>query len=268
MQTLGLYLIFGGFAGLLSGLFGIGGGVIIVPFLVWLFTAQGFSESLIMIMAVATSLATITLTSLSATYSHHRHGAIDWHTVARIGPGTAVGAVLGALIADWLPAHWFKLIFATFLLQVALRMLRKGPSQSESRSIPTLTGRPLTVAGTLIGALSSILGIGGGTLSLPFLTWSGYPLRQAIALSSACGFPIAVFGTASYIGLGWGTTGLPAWSVGFVYLPAFAGIIMTSMAFAPLGVRMAHRLPINGLRTLLAVALAIIGLRMLGQNLL
>ncbi|MFN5746011.1 MAG: sulfite exporter TauE/SafE family protein [Methylococcaceae bacterium] len=266
MQTLGLYLIFGGFAGVLSGLFGIGGGVIIVPFLVWLFAAQGFSESLIMIMAVATSLATITVTSIVATYAHHRHGALDWHTVARIGPGMAVGAVLGSIIADRLPAHWFKLIFAAFLLLVALRMLHKDHSQS--RSVATLTHGLLMVAGTLIGTLSSILGIGGGTLSLPFLAQSGYPLRQAIALSSACGFPIAVFGTASYIGLGWGATALPAWSVGFVYLPAFACITMTSMAFAPLGVRMAHQLPINRLRRLLAVVLAIIGLRMFSQSLL
>ena len=262
---LGLYLAFGCLAGILSGLFGIGGGVVIVPFLVGIFGQRGFPPDLIMIMAVATSLATIVVTSISAAYAHHRRGAVDWPTVWRLAPGILIGAVLGSVIADDLPTRWFKLIFASFLLYVAVRLLSE--SRNETPPAPLTSPWLFRLAGPLIGALSSILGIGGGTLSVPFLVRYGHGPRQAVAISSACGFPIALAGTTTYIALGWMKPGLPEWSTGYVYLPAFAAIILTSIPFAPLGATLAHRWPTRRLKTGLAIVVAIVGGKLLWQAL-
>lgn len=262
-EDLALYLGFGGLAGILSGMFGIGGGVVIVPFLVWLFAGRGFPPESIMVTAVATSLATIVVTSVSAVHAHHRRGAVDWATVLRLAPGILLGSVLGSVIADHLPVQWFKLIFALFLLYVAARLLLGSHHDGAHARTP---GRALfALAGVGIGALSALLGIGGGTLSVPFLLKCRYSIRQAVAISSACGFPIAVAGTSTYVVLGWHKASLPEWSFGYVYLPAFAGIILTSIPFAPLGARLAHRLPTTGLRRVFALLLALLGGRLLWQ---
>ena len=242
-------------------MFGIGGGVVIVPFLAWQFARQGFPPASIMIMAVATSLATIVITSISAVYAHHRLGAVHWRTVAALSPGILGGSVLGSIIADRMPVATLKLTFALFLLTVAIRMLTAG---QKSETAPWRPGPSLlSLAGLLIGALSAILGIGGGTLSVPFLSRLQFPMRAAVAISSACGFPIAVAGSASYIVLGWQSPLLPSGSLGYIYLPAFAGIVATSTAFAPLGAKLAHWLPTHHLKKLFALAILAIGSRML-----
>lgn len=258
-----LYLAFGSLAGILSGLFGIGGGVVIVPFLAWWFAERGFPAASIMVMAVATSLATIVVTSVSAVRAHHRRGAVDSNAVLRLVPGILAGSVLGSIIAHHLPVQWFKLIFALFLLYVALRMWFE-PKSGAGRGYDPGPAQ-LALAGGGIGAVSSILGIGGGTLSVPFLVKCRYPIRNAVAISSACGFPIAVAGTATYIGLAWHDASLPAGSFGYVYLPAFFGIILASMPFAPLGAHFAHRWPSRTLRKTFAVLLCIVGGKLLWQ---
>jgi uncharacterized membrane protein YfcA len=262
-EELALYLAFGGLAGLLSGLFGIGGGVVIVPFLAWFFSRRGFAADTIMITAVATSLATIVATSISAVYAHHRRGAVRWETVLRLAPGILLGSVAGSVIADHLPADGFKLVFALFLLYVAGRMFRTRKAATEWRRPPGAGF--LTAAGMAIGAVSSIVGIGGGTLSVPFLVKSRFCMRSAVATSSACGFPIAVAGSLTYVALGWGEPLLPEWSLGYIYLPAFAGIILTSIPFAPLGARLAHGLPTGGLKRIFALVLAAVGAKLLWQ---
>lgn len=262
-EELGLYLAFGSLAGVLSGLFGIGGGVVIVPFLVWFFSIRGFPPNSAMIMAVATSLATIVVTSVSAVYAHHRLGAVRWDTVSRLSPGILIGSVIGSIIADRLPAHWFKLIFALFLLYVAARLLIDVKTKSDQSRTPS--GWLYSAAGLGIGAVSSILGIGGGTLSVPFLVRCHFPIRNAVAISSACGFPIAVAGSLTYIALGWEKPVLPAWSLGYVYLPAFAGIVATSILFAPLGAELAHRLPTRKLRRMFAIVVLIVGVKLFWQ---
>jgi hypothetical protein len=173
--------------------------------------------------------------------------------------------VLGSVIADHLPARGFKLIFTCFLLYVAMRMLLSPKPENPVARTPA-TGL-FALAGTGIGLLSSILGIGGGTLTVPFLVKCRYPIRQAVAISSACGFPIALAGAVSYILLGWTKTTLPPWSLGYVYLPALLGILLTSVPFAPLGARLAHRWPTVRLRTLLALVLIAVGGKMLWQAL-
>ena len=264
LEEWALYLGFGCLAGLLSGLMGIGGGIVIVPFLVWHFGRLGFPANAVMIMAVATSLATIVVTSISATLAHHRRGAVDWALVRQLAPGILAGSVLGSVIADLLPARAFKLFFSGFLLHASLRMLRQTPK------IPIHTeagdSGHFGVVGAAIGALSSILGIGGGTLSVPFLVKRGYPVRTAVAVSSACGFPIAVAGSLTYILLGWGNAQLPNWNLGYIHLPAFIGIVLTSVPLAPVGAALAHHLPTRNLRVLLAMVVALAGGRLLVQS--
>ena len=259
-----LYLGFGCLAGLLSGLMGIGGGIVIVPFLAWHFGRLGFPADAVMIMAVATSLATILVTSISASLAHHRLGAVDWTTVRRLAPGILAGAVLGSVIADLLPARAFKLLFSGFLLHASLRMLRQ-PAKTLIDSEPLKLGH-FGTAGVVIGALSSILGIGGGTLSVPFLVRRGYPVRTAVAVSSACGFPIALAGSLTYIALGWGNARLPDWSFGYIHLPALTGIVLTSVPLAPMGAALAHRLPVRNLQVLLALVVALAAGRLLVQS--
>jgi len=261
--SLHLYLAFGALAGILSGLFGIGGGVVIVPFLVWQLGLQGFAPELLMVVAVATSLATIVVTSLSAVYAHHRRGAVDWAAVGKLSPGILLGSVFGSVVAHHLPVQWFKLVFALFLLFVATRMLlkAKGDADGHWRRTAWLFGS----AGLVIGAVSAILGIGGGTLSVPFLARCRVAMREAVAISAACGFPIALAGTATYWVLGQNHPGLPPESLGYVYLPAFAGIIPTSVLFAPLGAKLAHSLPTARLRRFFAMVLFAIGGKMLWQ---
>ncbi|MGZ8975797.1 sulfite exporter TauE/SafE family protein, partial [Methylomagnum sp.] len=180
-EDLALYLGFGSLAGVLSGLFGIGGGVVIVPFLAWFFAGRGFPPESIMIMAVATSLATIAVTSVSAVHAHHRRGAVDWPTVFRLAPGILLGSVGGSVIADYLPAQWFKLIFALFLLYVAVRLLLGSSTDGQRTRTPGVA--LFGMAGVAIGTVSSLLGIGGGTLSVPFLLKCRYSIRHAVAIS-------------------------------------------------------------------------------------
>lgn len=262
IEELALYLGFGCLAGVLSGLFGFGGGVVIVPFLIWFFSRQGFPQEWVMIMAVATSLATMIVTSVSAVYSHHRHSAVLWHTVFRLAPGILVGSVIGSIIAANLPPQWFKLIFALFLLYVAVRLL----FGSNTDGVRTLTPKPwlFSLVGTVIGTVSSVLGIGGGVLIVPFLIRCRIPIRNAVAISSACGFPIAVAGTSIYVALGWHEVSLPG-SIGYVYLPAFVGIILTSIPFAPLGVYLAHKLPTLKLHRIFALVVIFVGGKLLWQ---
>ena len=259
-----LYAGFGCLAGLLSGLFGIGGGVVIVPFLAWQFTEQQVPDRFVMVVAVATSLATVAITSVSAVYAHHRLGAVHWGTVGRLAPGILLGAVIGSMLAEHLPTLWFKLIFAVFLLWVALRMLGTPAPKEQHPWHPALT--LMGAAGLVIGLISAVLGIGGGTLSVPFLTRIRFPLRNAVAISSACGFPIAVASTLSYILLGSRQVGLPPEMLGYIHLPGFVGIICGSVVSAPLGARLAHGLPTAQLKKLFALLLLFIGGKLLWQT--
>lgn len=262
--TILLDLVFGAVAGLASGLFGIGGGAIIVPFLVWSLPRQGVDEEVVMIMAVATSLATIVVTSLSSVRAHQRRGFLDWSRVARLTPGLVCGTVLGSIIADHLPTPRFKQLFALFLLVVAVRLFR---SEREEQVGNWKDSKVLMVGGGFgIGVLSALFGIGGGSLTVPFLLKCGSSVREAVAVSAACGFPIAVVGTVSYVLLGWhGVDPLPPGSLGYVHGPAFLGIASASVVTAPVGAALAHRLPMRVLKKLFALVLFGLGIRMLWQ---
>jgi uncharacterized membrane protein YfcA len=246
--------------GFVAGLLGVGGGLIIVPVLIMLLHTQGLAAGMEPQLALGTSLASILFTSLSSVRAHHRHGAVEWPLVRRIVPGILLGTLAGAVLAAQMPALALKVFFVVFLFYAATQMwLDFKPAPH--RGLPGRAGT--TLAGGVIGAVSSWVGIGGGTLSVPFLLWHNIPLRRAIATSAAIGFPIAVAGATGYVLGGWDASGLPAGSLGFVYLPALAGIVLGSVLTAPLGARTAHRLPVRPLKRIFAVLLIVLALRML-----
>ena len=255
-----LYLALGAFAGVMAGLLGVGGGLIIVPVLAWIFRGQQMADTVIMHVAIGTSLATIIITSISSVRAHHQRGAVLWPVFWRLTPGIVLGAWLGAVVADALPSIVLSKVFAVFVLAMAAQM-GFGAKPAPHRELP---GRPgMWTAGGVIGAVSAIVGIGGGSLTVPFLTWCNIAIRQAVATSAACGLPIALAGALGFIVTGWSNPDLPAWSLGYVYGPALVGIAIISMLSAPLGARLAHTLPTETLKKVFAVFLALVGIEML-----
>ncbi|WP_193483904.1 sulfite exporter TauE/SafE family protein [Nitrincola tibetensis] len=262
LMVIALYLALGAFAGLVAGLFGIGGGLIIVPVLIFSFEAQGMPVEYLTHMAVATSLATIVITSMSSVRAHHAKGAVDWPLFRSLTLGILVGAMLGVNTAMLLPGHVLQMIFGVFALLVALQMaFSLHPKQSGEAP----TGIELKCAGGVIGWASSIFGIGGGTLSVPYLTWRRQEMRRAVATSAACGLPIAVMGALTNVWVGLDKP-LPEWSLGYVYLPAFLGIVISSSLFAGVGARLAHKLPQSVLKKCFAAFLFVIAIRFLVVN--
>ncbi len=258
--TLLLYLALGAFAGVMAGLLGVGGGLIIVPVLAWIFRGQQMTGTVIMHVAIGTSLATIVITSISSVRAHHGRGAVLWPVFWRLTPGIVLGAWLGAVVADALPSVVLGKVFAVFVLAMAAQM-GFGAKPAPHRELPGRLG--MLAAGGVIGAVSAIVGIGGGSLTVPFLTWCNTSIRQAVATSAACGLPIALAGALGFVVTGWSNPDLPAWSLGYVYGPALVGIAITSMLSAPLGARLAHTLPTETLKKIFAVFLALVGIEML-----
>jgi uncharacterized membrane protein YfcA len=253
------YIVIGAIAGILAGLLGIGGGLVIVPMLVFAFNRQGISGNVIMHLALGTSMASIIFTSVSSFMAHHRRGAVHWDVFKRIVIGILVGTFLGSCIAARLSTGFLKGFFVLFLYYVATQMIfNKKPKPS--RTLPGNIG--MFGAGGIIGAISSLVGIGGGTLSVPFMVWCNIPVHHAIGTSAAIGFPIAIAGTIGYIVNGIGASDLPAYSLGYLYLPALVGIVVTSVLTAPFGVRIAHALPVQQLKKVFAVILLVVATRM------
>lgn len=257
---LAAYVGLGLVVGFVAGLLGVGGGLIIVPAMIMLLHGQALAVGIEPQVALGTSLASILFTSLSSVRAHHRHGAVEWPLVGRIAPGILLGTLVGALLAAQVPALVLKLFFVAFLFYAATQMWLDFKPRPH-RTLPGAAGT--TAAGGVIGAVSSWVGIGGGTLSVPFMLFHNVPLHRAIATSAAIGFPIAVAGATGYVIGGWNAAGLPAGSLGFVYLPALAGIVVGSVLTAPLGARTAHRLPVRPLKRIFAVLLYVLAVRML-----
>ncbi len=253
-------ILLGAASGLLAGLFGIGGGLIIVPVLAILFAAQGFSSELVMIMSVATSLATIIFTSIASVVAHHRLNSVLWNKVLNLGPGIMIGAAVGALIANHISGSVLRVIFILYLLVVGMQMaLQLKPKPGQQQPSKRLD---LAAAG-LIGLLSSLLGIGGGTLIVPYLVHYQTPIRNAVAIASACGLPIAVVGTLGYALLGKDASQLPDWSLGYIYIPSFLGIVLTSIFTAPIGAKLAHKLPAEKLKRYFSLLLFVMAAKLL-----
>jgi uncharacterized membrane protein YfcA len=247
--------------GFLAGLLGIGGGMLIVPVLTLLLSQRGVPAGLAVKVAIATSMATILFTSLSSVRAHHRRGAVRWDIVRGMAPGIVAGGLIaGAGVFALVKGQGLALLFALFVGFSATQMLRDS-KPAPTRQMPGALGR--AGAGTGIGFLSGLVGAGGGFLSVPFMTWCNVKVHNAIGTSAAIGLPIALAGTIGYLVNGWGSHGMPAFSVGFIYLPALLSISVVSMYTAPLGAKMAHRLPVATLKKIFAGVLVLLCAKML-----
>lgn len=264
-------LALGAATGFAAGLLGIGGGMLLVPFLTMLLTARGLPLEHVVHMALATSLATILFTSVSSLRAHDAQGAVRWDIVKPLAPGILLGSLIGAQIAGALPTAVLALLFALFVGISATQMLLDRKPAAH-RDLPGAVG--LFGAGTGIGGFASLVGAGGGFISVPFMLWCNVRMHQAVGTSAALGFPIAAAGTLGYIVAGLRETGIrtcsasnfPECSVGFIYLPALLAVAATSMLFAPLGARAAHRLDSRALSRIFAVLLYLLAAYMLYKS--
>ncbi|MFC1795557.1 sulfite exporter TauE/SafE family protein [Pseudomonadota bacterium] len=253
------FAMIGLLAGYLAGFLGIGGGFVVVPALTFLLLKDPSTAPWAIHMAVATSLATMLVTSMSSLLAHHRKGAIRWPLVRSMAAGLMAGAILGAVIADLLRGDALVRVFGLFALLAGLQLLLARQPAGEK----PLPGIASTVGvGGAIGSISSLIGIGGGAMTVPWLLWHGVRAQNAVATSAACGYPIAIAGTLSFIMLGHGS-GLPESALGYVHLPAFLGIALTSALAAPLGVATVHRLPPRAVRRVFGLFLLFVGTRMM-----
>lgn len=253
-----LFILTGAVAGVLAGLLGIGGGLVIVPALSFILLSQGVDINIAAPVAVATSLGTMLLTSASAVLSQHRRGGIDWPTVGRLGPAMALGALAGALLAAYLPGQTLARVFAVLAAVIGLRMLLSiSPPASDRPAFP----RAWPLVGPLIGGVSAIMGIGGGSFSVPYLARNGYPMVRAVANASACGWPVALGGLSGFIVAGWGRS-LVDQAIGFIHIPALLAIGIAGAAAAPAGVALAHRLPAALLKRVFGLVLLLVAVRM------
>ncbi len=251
----------GAVAGFLAGLLGIGGGMIIVPALIISFQSQGVAPEVLTHLAVGTSLASIVFTSISSVRTHHQNQGVDWPLFWRLAPALMVGSLLGAQIAHALPARALQLIIAVFAIWTGAKMLSGRKPAGADKGLPDKAG--LAGAGSVIGVASAIFGIGGGSLMVPYLVHHSVAMRRAVGTAAACGFPIALAGTAGFILSGWREPGLPAGSSGYIYWPALVGVAATSILFAHYGAVSAHRLPAATLKRAFGVVLILVGIRFL-----
>ena len=254
------YLGIGLLVGFAAGLLGIGGGIVMVPLLVFVFAASGIAPDQVLHIALGTALAAMVFTSIASMRAHHAHDAVDWNIARAMSPGMLAGSFGAALIAGFIPTRPLAVGFTALVFYAATQILLdlRPPG---SRDLPGAAG--LFGAGALIGAVSSLVAAGGAFMTIPFLVWCQVPLRRAIGTAAANGLPIAIAGTTAYVINGIHAEGLPAMSVGYVYLPAVALVVSTSTLAAPLGARLAYRLPVKRLRTIFALMLYGFALKML-----
>lgn len=278
------YLLLGSIVGFFAGLFGIGGGIITVPVLTFIFAAQDFPPDRLLHFALGTTMATIIFTSAASLRAHHAHGAVNWAIVKKITPGIILGTLAGATLAGTLTSQFLSIIVMIFILFSATRMLVKilptfdrGKTGSFLQQFPFLVtsaipardyqlpGRKgLFATGGLIGLISSLVAIGGGLLTIPFLTLCNVKLHHAIGTAAAIGFPIAFAGTIGYMVNGMAqlqTT--PAYSLGYIYLPALGWIVFASMLTAPIGAKTTHTTKADILGKILVLLLYLLAIKML-----
>jgi uncharacterized membrane protein YfcA len=253
------YAALGVFVGFFSGLLGIGGGSMIVPVLGLIFVAFGFSPDQVLHLSLGTSLAAMIIATASATRAHHRHGAVRWDLVKGLAPGIAVAGLAAGVVARALPLVFLKVFFLCFMGYVAYQIIF-GLKPRPGNAVPGPLGT--AAVGFAIGALSSLAGVGGAMLSVPFMMYCNVPLHSAIATSAAVSFVVSVAGALGFIAAGFSEPGLPAGSFGYVYVPAFVGISLTSIFLAPVGAKAAHRMPVATLKKVFAVFLLVLAAKL------
>lgn len=259
-EWIAAFLILGLVVGFMAGLLGIGGGGIMVPVLTSIFLAQGLQVENVVHLALGTSMASIVFTSFASMRAHHKKGAVEWGIVKLMAPGVVLGTFLATFIAAWMHSSHLAIFFAIFMGYVSFQMARdKKPKHGRK-----LLGAPaLFGGGSFIGAISALVSIGGGSLTVPFLVWQNVDLKRAIATSAAIGFPLSIAGTLGYIINGFMHPNSMEFATGFVYLPAVFLISIVSYFTAPLGASLAHKLPVKKLKKIFALLLLILSLKML-----
>ncbi|MBX3650313.1 MAG: sulfite exporter TauE/SafE family protein [Burkholderiales bacterium] len=254
------YLALGAFVGFFAGLLGIGGGAAMVPVLAFIYAAKGFDAAQVVHLALGTSMATILFTSVSSVRAHHGHGAVNWTAVKRMAPGIVAGTFGGALLASVLDVRLLSVVFTLLIYYIASQMFfGKKP---EADALPMTSGRTHLTSG-LIGVISSLTATGGAALVVAYLVKRGIRIHESIGTAAAIGWPLAAAGTAGYVLTGFGRSGMPEYSLGFIYLPALAGIVIASMLIAPLGAKLAHRTPGPLLKKIFAALLFVLATKML-----
>jgi uncharacterized membrane protein YfcA len=250
----------GAIVGFLAGLLGIGGGLVVVPALVYLLPQLGINVEVVMPMALATSLSAIVMTSSSAAYAHHKNKNIPWNITKPLMFSVAIGALLGAFIADHLSAQALTNFFAGAVIVLASYMLLSIRS-TRSREMPSKI--KLQFISLITGIIASLMGMAGGAILVPVLTYFGMPIRHCIGIATVCGVMVALFGSLGYVISGLDNILLPEWSLGYVYLPALLGVALTSSLFAPLGVKFAAKLPVQTLKKFFAIFLMLVAIKMI-----
>lgn len=254
------YLALGTFVGFFSGLLGIGGGAAMVPMLAFIFAAKGFAPQSVVHLALGTGIATILFTAASSARSHHRHGAVNWPIMVSMAPGIIAGTFGGALLAGYLDLRLLSLVFTALIYYLATKMLLDRRPEP-NRAMPGPAG--IVFAAGAIGVVSSLTATGGAALVVAFLVRRDVRIHEAIGTAAAISWPLAAAGTAGYVLSGLTEQALPEHSIGYVYLPALAGIAITSMLMAPVGARLAHRTPARRLRKIFALVLFCLATTML-----
>ncbi len=255
-----VFLALGAIVGIMAGLLGIGGGGIMVPALTAIFLAMGIPVEKVVHLALGTSMASIIMTSLASLRAHHARNGVIWDIVKRMSPGIILGTFLATYLAAYMNSLYLAIFFSAFMAIVSIQMfLNKKPKPARQ-----LTGsKGLFLAGTGIGAISALVSIGGGSLTVPYLSWQNIDLKKAIGTSAAIGLPIALAGTLGYILNGWGISYHIRYTLGFIYLPGVILISVLSFFTAPIGAQLAHKLPVDILKRIFALLLIILSIKML-----
>jgi uncharacterized membrane protein YfcA len=259
-----MLMLCGSISGFLAGLLGIGGGMILVPFMIVVFNHLGFGQNVIVHMAIATGMATILFTTTSAIWAHHKHNSIDWKLVAALSPGLVIGSLVGGSeIFEAINTSWLSLFFAIFIVYTSIQMIiNKKPTAG--RELPGPLG--LFSFGAFTGVIASLVGAGGAFITVPFMLWCNVKPHTAMASSSGLGFPIAAAATIGYMYGSWGNPNLPAGSLGFVYIPAVLCIVAVSIFTAPLGAKMARKLNVAQLKRIFGVMLFMLAAFMFNES--
>jgi len=259
MTWMAAYAAAGAFVGFLAGLLGIGGGMTLVPILSALFAAQALAPEHTVHLALGTAMASIIFTSSASVRAHHKRGAVDWNVARRLAPGMVLGALLATLASGFISQRALALAFAAIVYAGAVQMLFGG-RPSVARALPAAPA--MLAVGMAIGVICGLVSAGGAFLTVPFMLLCGVPVLAAIGTAAAIGIPVAVVGTVGFVASGWRVGGLPEATLGFVFLPALAALVVGSVLMAPVGARLAHRLPVATLKRIFALLLLALATRM------
>jgi uncharacterized protein len=253
------YLAMGLLTGFLAGMLGIGGGVVIVPLLVFLFNAQHLPSERVLHLALGTSLASIAFTNLSSVRAHHAHHAVRWEIVRVTTPGIIIGTLLGTVLAEHLSSRYLAIVFTLFVLFSSVQMLLDRKPKP-TRQLPGAVG--MWIAALSVGLLCSLVGVAGGILIVPLLAMCNVPMRNCIGTSAAVGLPISLAGAAGYVVAGLAKAHLPSYSIGYVYIPALSGLVLGTFVTVPFGARVAHTIPVTRLKKIFAIVLSVLAVKM------